>query len=93
MNTTATTSSPIKLQIVIYNGFEIIDGLAPFDVFSIARHVGALFETTLVTLDGTTEVVTLNGGSVKPTGHFNPSADLLLIPVVDSSGKRSTPRG
>jgi transcriptional regulator GlxA family with amidase domain len=73
-------ASPLKLQIVIFDGFEVTDALAPFDALSISSHLGAQLETTLVTVNGATEVVALDGVSVKPTSHFNPSADLLLIP-------------
>jgi transcriptional regulator GlxA family with amidase domain len=91
--TSTLTSSPIKLQIVIFDGFEIMDALGPLDALTIARHFATQLETTLVTLDDATEVVTLNGVSVKPTSRFDSSADLLLIPGTGLRWQTVHPQG
>ncbi|MBV9229039.1 MAG: DJ-1/PfpI family protein, partial [Chloroflexi bacterium] len=64
-----------------------------FDALRISSHFATQFETTLVTIDGTREVVSLNGVSVKPTSDFNPSADLLLIPGCGPQWQTLHPQG
>jgi transcriptional regulator GlxA family with amidase domain len=71
----------VKIQVVIFDGFEVTDALAPFDVLKIASHLGAPFDVTLVTLDDAVEEVTaLDGVRVKRTARFDPTADLLVVP-------------
>jgi transcriptional regulator GlxA family with amidase domain len=72
--------APLRVQVAIFDGFEVTDGLAPFDVLSIAGKVGAAIETTLVTLNGEAEVTALDDVGVKPTAAFDPSADVLVVP-------------
>lgn len=48
--------SRVRVQIVIYDGFEISDALMPFDVLKIAGHLGADIETNLVTTNNAAEV-------------------------------------
>ncbi len=70
-----------KIQILIFDGFEVTDALAPFDVLKIASKVGAPFDVTLVTLDDAVEEVTaLDGVKIKRTARFDPTADLLVVP-------------
>jgi transcriptional regulator GlxA family with amidase domain len=78
--TPVASSHPVKVQIVIFDQFEVTDALAPFDVLKVAGHLGVPFQTTLVTLNAATEVTALDGVPVKPTGSFDPSGDLLLVP-------------
>jgi transcriptional regulator GlxA family with amidase domain len=82
---TAALTEPIKLQIVLFDGFQVTDALAPFDVLRIAGHSGAAFETSLVTLDSAVETVTaLEGVRVARTATFDPNADLLIVPGAPS---------
>lgn len=75
-----TQPRPIKIQVVLFDGFEVTDALAPFDALKISSKLGSLFETTLVTVNGATEVTALDDVRIKPTATFNPNADLLLVP-------------
>ncbi|MET0389119.1 MAG: DJ-1/PfpI family protein [Polyangiales bacterium] len=78
--TTPTTPDAVRVQIVLFDGFEILDGLGPFDVLSISSKAGSGFQTTLVTPNGATEVVALDGVTVKTTGAYDPSADITIVP-------------
>jgi transcriptional regulator GlxA family with amidase domain len=71
----------VKIQVLIFDGFEVTDALAPFDVLKIASRVGAPFDVSLVTMEGAAEEVTaLDGVKVKRTATFDPTADLLIVP-------------
>src|SRR5947209_6395674 len=76
----ASTQAPVKLQMVIYHDVQIIDALAPYDILKTSALLGAHFETNLITVDNSTEVVSFNGLTIKPTGKFDPSGDVLFIP-------------
>ncbi len=86
---------PVKIQIVLFDGFEVTDALAPFDALKIASKVGAPFEVNLVTLDNDVEEVTaLDGVRVKRTALFDANADLLIIPGAPALWRQnSTPPG
>jgi transcriptional regulator GlxA family with amidase domain len=63
------------VQIVIYDGFDELDAVAPFEILAAAG-----FTTELVTLEGAASVVTAHGMSVAPHGRLAPSPDLLVVP-------------
>lgn len=71
---------PITIQMLIFDGFEVTDALAPFDAWKIAGHLGAPIDTRLVTLDDVLEVTALDGVRVKRTDLFSRSADILVVP-------------
>lgn len=70
----------INIQMLLYNRFENLDLFGPFDVFALAEKLQAPLHASLVTLDGASEVVSFQGVSVKPTGSYDPSADIFFIP-------------
>lgn len=86
---------PVKIQIVLFDGFEVTDALAPFDALKISSKVGAPFEVNLVTLDDDVEEVTaLDGVRVKRTARFDANADLLIVPGAPALWRQnSTPPG
>lgn len=69
-----------KFQVVLFDGFEVTDALAPFDVLKIASHVGAPFEVELVTVNDAEEVTALDGVRVKRTARLNAAGDVLVVP-------------
>lgn len=71
---------PLHIQVVLFDGFELTDALAPFDVLKVAEKVGAALSTSLISVDGADEVVALDEVRVRPTARFDPDADLLLVP-------------
>lgn len=86
---------PVKIQIVLFDGFEVTDALAPFDALKISSKVGAPFEVNLVTLDDDVEEVTaLDGVRVKRTARFDANADILIVPGAPALWRQnSTPPG
>jgi len=70
----------MNIQILIYNGFDELDAIAPFEVFQLAANFGAQLQTEFVTLDGLEEVVAQHGLRVSATGRLDERADVVLIP-------------
>lgn len=89
--TTTPATGPVKIQIVLFDGFEVTDALAPFDVLKIANQTGAGLDVSLITLSDTVDEVTaLYGVRVKRTDRFDRSADLLLVPGAPALWRANT---
>lgn len=73
-------SSPITILVLLFDGFEVTDALAPFDTWKIAGHLGAPIETRLVTLNDVLEVTAFDGVIVKRRDLFLRNADILVVP-------------
>lgn len=78
---------PTQIDIVLYEGFDELDAIAPFEVFGAAEQYGADFSTRLVTLDPTETVTASHGLRVEPDGVVTDAEeadadlpDLLVIP-------------
>ena len=67
---------------VLYEGFNELDALGPFEVFRNAEAAGADFDTRLVALDGPGLVTASHGAGVEATAELpEPGAvDLLVVP-------------
>ena len=71
---------PIHIGIVIFDGFDNLDAIGPFEVFNHARTFGADLEVGLYTLDPQEVVTSSHGLRIEPD-------DVLL-----TEGKKSAPR-
>ncbi|MFC5366565.1 DJ-1/PfpI family protein [Salinirubrum litoreum] len=76
-----------QIDIVLYEGFDELDAIGPFEVFGAAAAYGADLSTRLVTLDPTETVTASHGLRVEPDGVLADAADseadlpnLLVIP-------------
>lgn len=71
----------MKVQIVIFNGFDELDAIAPFEVLQNAAAAGADVQVELVTLDGSEHVVAAHGLHVQPDTRldFENRPDLLIV--------------
>jgi transcriptional regulator GlxA family with amidase domain len=69
-------------QILLYDGFDELDAVAPYEVLQIAAALGAPGRVELVTLDGAPEVTGAYGLQLRPQARFEPGSrpDLLLVP-------------
>ena len=76
------TLDMVKVQIVIFNGFDELDAIAPFEVLQSAMAVGASIQAEFVTLDSSTEVVAAHGLRVKPDTQLDidRKLDILIVP-------------
>jgi transcriptional regulator GlxA family with amidase domain len=71
----------MKVQIVIFNGFDELDAIAPFEVLQSAAAAGADVQVELVTLDGSEHIVAAHGLHVQPDARldFEIRPDLLIV--------------
>ena len=69
----------MRIDIIIYEGFDELDAIGPFEVFTQAAQMGADLTTRLVTLEPTELVGASHGLEVKPHGVLNGNADLIVV--------------
>jgi transcriptional regulator GlxA family with amidase domain len=71
----------MHIAILLYEGFDELDAIGPFEVFQNAAEAGADLTTTLRTVDGASEVTASHGLRVGTDGALADVApDLLLVP-------------
>lgn len=72
----------MKIQIIIFDGFDELDAIAPFEVLQTAAAMGCDLTVELVTLDGSTEVVAAHGLRIQPSGKLerDQPLDILIVP-------------
>lgn len=75
----------MEIAVLLYEGFDELDGVGPFEVFQNAASAGANCETRLVTLDPTERVTASHGLRVEPDGTLpepddDRAPDLLVVP-------------
>ena len=72
----------VKVQIILFDGFDELDAIAPFEVLRSATAIGADVQAKLVTLDEPTEVVAAHGTRVYPDAKLgiNQELDILIVP-------------
>ena len=67
------------VEIVLFDGFDELDAIGPYEVFENAAHAGADLEVDLVTLEETDIVTASHGLRVEPQGTLG-QPDILLVP-------------
>ncbi|MBK5410862.1 DJ-1/PfpI family protein [Pseudomonas sp. TH34] len=93
-----TPDTPLRVQIVLFNGFDLLDAIAPYEVFLAAADAsnGAV-QVTLVSAEGPRKVPCgLSSLLIPAEGWLAPEiADIVLLPgaagKTDSSGADSIP--
>ena len=70
----------MKIGIVVFDGFDELDAIGPYEVFGHARRFGGDVDVELVTLDGADEVVASNGLRVRPHGRLAEAVDVVVVP-------------
>ncbi len=65
----------VRIDIVVFDGFDEVDVVGPFEVF---RDAGA--EVRLVTREPQAQVTAAHGLRVVPDATYEPGADILLVP-------------
>ncbi|WP_329446408.1 DJ-1/PfpI family protein [Streptomyces canus] len=77
----ASAASPLRVQILLYEGVEELDSVAPFDVLSIAANMGGAIRTTLVSTNKPTMLTASRGLRIEvPRGWSPQDADVLIVP-------------
>ncbi|HKO04871.1 MAG TPA: DJ-1/PfpI family protein [Candidatus Acidoferrales bacterium] len=72
----------MRVEILIYPGFDELDAIAPFEVLQQARKRGAAFQTRMVSLAGAGEIRAANGLWVRAEGGLaeNGAPGLVIVP-------------
>ena len=72
----------MKIQIIIFYGFDELDAIGPCEVLQNAAKAGADIQVELVTLDGAEEVVAAHGLRIRPPGRLARAekTDVLIVP-------------
>ncbi|WP_440007003.1 DJ-1/PfpI family protein [Halomicrococcus sp. SG-WS-1] len=71
----------MKVAILLYEGFDELDAIGPFEVLENAANVGADCRTSLCTLDGRERVAASHGLGVEVDDRLDDlSPDLLVVP-------------
>jgi transcriptional regulator GlxA family with amidase domain len=75
-----SAEASVKTQILLYDGFDELDAVAPYEVLTAAGRRGAPFEVELVHLDGPRQVEGSQGLGVRATAGLGERVDLLVVP-------------
>lgn len=72
----------LNVQILLFEGFDELDAIAPFEVFQCGASLGLAMEIACVTLDPTPVVIAAHGLRLCPERLLggNPKPDLVLVP-------------
>ena len=72
----------MKIQIIVFAGFDELDVIAPFEVLRDAMTLDAALRVEVVTLDGSPAVVAAHGLPVRVDRHLqmDDRPDLLIVP-------------
>jgi len=71
----------MNVQIVLFNGFDELDAIAPHEIWQMARELKSNLEIQLVTLDGVKEVVASNELHVQVQGQLGAKKpDIVVVP-------------
>lgn len=71
----------MNVQIVIFDGFDELDAIAPHEVWHMAKELKPEVEVQLVTLDGAKEITAANGLRVRAEGKLGAKRpDILVVP-------------
>lgn len=71
----------MNVQIVIFNGFDELDAIAPHEIWHMAKNLKPEIEVQLVTLDGGKDITASNGLRVHAQGQLaEKRPDVLVVP-------------
>jgi transcriptional regulator GlxA family with amidase domain len=70
----------MKVQIVLYDGFDELDAVGPYEVLRMAGEAGAALEVRLVTREAADRVTSSHGLALAPQGSLDGAADLVVVP-------------
>lgn len=70
----------MRTQIVVYDGFDELDAIAPYEVLVAAARRGAPFQVELAHLDGAREVTGSQGLRIRTAAALADRLELLIVP-------------
>jgi transcriptional regulator GlxA family with amidase domain len=70
----------MRIEILLYDGFDELDGIAPYEVLRTAEEYGAGVHAVLVGADGASTIEASHGTRIVVDGGVTSAADLVLVP-------------
>lgn len=70
----------MEITVLLYDGFDELDAIGPYEIFENAADAGADCTVSLRTLDAQETVTASHGLRVEPDGTLVASPDLLVVP-------------
>jgi transcriptional regulator GlxA family with amidase domain len=70
----------MRIEILLYDGFDELDGIAPFEVLRTAEEYGAAIHTELVGTDGAGTVTASHGARIRVERSLSDDADMVMVP-------------
>jgi transcriptional regulator GlxA family with amidase domain len=74
------TIAAMRIEILLYDGFDELDGIAPFEVLRTAEKYGADIHAVLVGADGAGTITASHGTRIQVDGAVSEAADMVLVP-------------
>lgn len=72
--------SCVRVDVVVFPGFDELDAVGPFEVLANAARGGAGVEVRLVSLGAVEEVRGSHGARLRPDGELGDQADCVVVP-------------
>ncbi|WP_143027680.1 hypothetical protein [Lentzea albidocapillata] len=88
-----SAAAPLRVQILLYEGVEELDSIAPFDVLSIAATMGGAIQTTLVSITKPTTVTASRGLRMEAPRGWSPARASLSEVDRSRHGRRARDPG
>jgi transcriptional regulator GlxA family with amidase domain len=72
----------MRIAIVLFDGFDELDALGPYEVLRRAAEAGANMQTTLATIDDVAEMTAFYGATVRPQERLtlDDRPDIVVVP-------------
>jgi transcriptional regulator GlxA family with amidase domain len=70
----------MRIEILLYDGFDELDGIAPFEVLRTAEEYGADIHAVLVGADGAGTITASHGTRIEVGGGVSETANMVLVP-------------
>src|SRR5439155_6952208 len=80
-----------RIAIVLFDGFDELDAIGPFEVLSNAARAGAPIDVDLVGSSGPGEIVASHGLRVTVTGDLQHGVEILVVPGGGWNGGPGSP--
>lgn len=83
----------LTLKIIIFNGFDELDAIAPFEVLKVAKMMGADLQVELVTIGNSTEIIAAHGLKICPDHQLNLTEKLNILMVLGGGWANQAEQG
>ena len=81
------------IEVTLYDGFDELDGLAPYEVFRTAEALGAPIRAELVGAHGAGTITASHGARVVVDRGPSSAADMVVVPTTGSAKKAAIVSG